>query len=413
MSAPLPATTMNRVEPISVEEALAIVLDAVGTTEVVEVPLHDSTGLTLAADIIAPGSLPTFRNSAMDGFAVRSLETVDASTVRPVVLRIAGTIMAGDAPWNGPLDAGSAVRVMTGAAIPGVCDAVIRLEDVEIDRDDIRLARSITAGEHIREIGSDVRAGTTALEAGAELSWASIALLTSLEISSIRVHRRLHVAVISTGDEIQSNAASGLSIPDSNGPMLMTMLRDCGVDAEFLGVARDRQETLESIIHRAPHADAIVTSGGVSAGDRDVVRDLLATRNARLFSQVRMKPGRPFTFGLLGRVPIFALPGNPFAAAATFLQFVQPALDRMRGRRINEASRSVAQVADRIENPSPRRLIVPVRIDAGNGRFPVAHRIAESVAGLALLARADGLLVIPESVRSVNAGDTCEFWSIH
>jgi molybdenum cofactor synthesis domain-containing protein len=399
---------------MSVEEALEIVLGSVQPLPVIEQPVSESAGLILAEDVRAPVDLPAFRNSAMDGFALRSVDTASASAQQPRELDVVGSISAGEGPWSVWIAEMTAVRVMTGAPVPDGADAVVRLEEAGEVGSRIRLHRPISAGEHLREIGSDLARGGIALPAGSSMTWPAIALLTALGISNVRVHARPVLAVISTGDELinAGTPASGQMVPDSNGPMLMELARAHGGDSRFIGIAVDSRAVLEAMLDGSVSADAIVISGGVSAGDRDVVRDLLAEREAVVFSQVRMKPGRPFTFGLLAGKPVFALPGNPLAAAAAFLQFVRPALDRMRGSRERRAGTCEAIAVSRIENAGRRRLIVPIHLRERPGDLPAAAPIADGTSGLALLARADGLLVIPEETAIVNQGDVVRFWRL-
>ncbi|CAN5510072.1 molybdopterin molybdotransferase MoeA [soil metagenome] len=414
MSTQLPPRMGRRIKPISVEEALAMVLDAIQPMPVIERSIELADGLVLAEDVRSPIALPAFRNSAMDGFALRASDSIGASSVEPKSFSVAGSTAAGESAWGAPLDARAAVRVMTGAVLPDQADAVVRFEDVEELGDRVSISGEISAGTNIRNVGSDLRLGDVAVGSGSLISWASGALLTSIGVNSVRVHSQPRVAVVSTGDELRADRyqAGAETIPDSNGPMLLALARDCGADVIAAGIARDSRDSLERALVAAISADVIVISGGVSAGDRDAVRDLLIERNAIVLSQVRMKPGRPFTFAILDGKPVFALPGNPFAAAATFLQFVKPALDRLRGRRIEAVEIRWAEIAEPVANSGGRRAIVPVRLRPRIAALPVAERISQGVAGLALLARADALLVIPESIAVAEAGSVLEFWPL-
>jgi molybdopterin molybdotransferase len=404
----------QRVEAISVEKALQIVVDAVRPMPVIERRLAEAAGLILAEDVRTPTDLPSFRNSAMDGYALRSSETLGAADTAPRRFDVVGTIMAGDAGWHVPLARMTALRIMTGAPIPDEADAVVRFEDIEELDGRIAVVRSIRAGENVRERGSEVRGGELVVAAGSPITWMAVALLTALDLPIVRVCAPPEIAVISTGDELADARPhhAGSTIPDSNGPMLMELVRVHGALPRFLGIAGDSEATLDSMLNRAASADAIVISGGVSAGDRDVVGHLLARRNAIAFSQVRMKPGRPCTFGLLEGKPVFALPGNPLAAAATFLQFVRPAIDRMRGKRGGADEADYAIAASRFENPGKRRLIVPVRLKFRPDGLPEAEPVTDRAAGMAALACAGGLLVIPEAVSIVDRGDAVQVWRL-
>jgi molybdopterin molybdotransferase len=414
MSTQLPPQTGPRTGAISVEEALAMVLDAIQPLPVIERSTELAYGLVLAEDVRSPIALPAFRNSAMDGFALRASDSIGSSSVEPKLFSVIGSTPAGYPAWNTPLDPLTAIRVMTGAALPKQADAIVRFEDVEEVGDRISISGEISAGTNVRNTGSDLQLGGLAVAAGSLISWVSGALLTSIGVEMVRVHPQPRVAVISTGDELRSGRGDAGTefIPDSNGPMLAALVRDSGATVLGFEIARDTRNSLEQALAAVTSADVVLISGGVSAGDRDVVRDLLIDRDAIVLSRVRMKPGRPFTFALLDGKPIFALPGNPFAAAATFLQFVRPALDRLRGRRIETSDARYAEIAEPIENGGERRTIVPVRLRSRIGALPVAERISEGVAGLALLARADGLIVIPESIAVAEAGSALEFWPL-
>lgn len=391
-----------------------MVLAALQPMPAIECPIELAQGFVLAEDVLSPIALPSFRNSAMDGFALRASDSIGAGSVEPRSFSVVGSTAAGESAWNVPLEIQTVVRVMTGAALPEQADAVVRFEDVEELGDRIEISGDIFAGTNVRNIGSDLQLGAVAVAVGSSISWSANALLASIGVETVRVHSQPRVAIISTGDELRSeqSIAGAETIPDSNGPMLAQLVRDSGSSVHSVGVARDARDSLEAAMAAASSADVIVVSGGISAGDRDAVRDLLIERDAIVLSQVRMKPGRPFAFAILDGKPVFALPGNPFAAAATFLQFVRPALDRLRGRTIEAGETRYAEIVEPIDNSSGRRTIVPVRVRSRIGMLPVAERISEGVAGLALLARADGLLVVPESIAVANSGSALEFWPL-
>jgi molybdenum cofactor synthesis domain-containing protein len=307
----------------------------------------------------------------------------------------------------------SAIRIMTGAPAPADADAVAPFEDVTETGRDFALTQPVRTGAHLRSIGSELALGDVAASAGSTVNWAVLALLTSLGIERVHVCRQPAIAVISTGDELNDTSPmpSRSMVPDSNGPMLSALIRACGALPRFLGIAGDSDAALQALLGSVSDADAIVVSGGVSAGDRDAVRSVLAANGAIAVSQVRMKPGRPFIFGAWNGTPVFALPGNPVAAAATFLQFVKPAIERMRG--VGERVRDEAVASFRIENPVLRRLIVPVRLRRRSGTLPEADQLADGTSGMATYARADALMVIPETLRVVNTGDVVEIWRLH
>jgi molybdopterin molybdotransferase len=350
----------------------------------------------------------------MDGYTLTSSETLGATAVTPRWFAVAGTIMAGATAPDEPIPPMTAVRIMTGAPIPDALDAVVRFEETEEYDGRIAITRAIRAGENIRKKGSETARGDLVFSAGSTVTWMAVALLTALNLPTVHTHAQPTIAVISTGDELGGTSPNlaGSTIPDSNGPMLTELVRAYGGLPQFLGIVDDSDEMLHAMLNRAASADAVVISGGVSAGDRDLVGRLLAQRNAILFSQVRMKPGRPVTFGRFEGKPVFALPGNPIAAAATFLQFVRPAIDRLRGKSHGADDVEYAVATSRIENPGKRRLIVPVRLRNRRDGLPEAESIADKTAGMAALAHADGLLVIPEAVSIVNRGDAVQVWRL-
>lgn len=395
---------------LPVDEALARVLDAVRPLPPVERPLLETLGAVIAETIVAPASLPPFTNSAMDGYALRSRDTAGAAPGRPVSLTVVGTVAAGDEP-RVELMAGQSMRIMTGAPLPPGADAVVRFEEIdESDASTVRVHRPIRAHEQVRFAGEDVRPGDPVVVAGTVVNPAVIGLLAALGVPAARVHRQPRVAILSTGNEIvpvDSEAGPG-RVHDSNSAMLAALVTRAGGLPCALGVTRDTMDDLRGALRRAVAEvapDLIVTSGGVSVGNYDLVKQALQAEGRIALWQVRMKPGKPLAFGEVGGVPLLGLPGNPAAAAISFLQFGWPAIRRLLGHIAVALPTVGACVTEEIANPGGRRHYVRARLgQADDGRI-VATPVPQAGAGiLSSLATADGLLVVPEDQTHVPAG---------
>lgn len=289
----------------------------------------------LAADVIAPLDVPAHDNSAMDGYAVRH---ADLAASGETSLKLAGTALAGH-PFAGTVGQGEAVRIMTGAVVPDGADTVVIQEVVRLEADDaIIVPEGQRQGQNLRRAGEDLRAGEPALKAGKLLRPAEIGLLASLGQAEVTLRRRVRVALFSTGDELASlgQTLRAGEVYDSNRYSMWGMLTRLGCEVIDMGVVRDEPAALEAaLLEAAQHADAIVSSGGVSVGDADFVRELMSKLGEVAFWKIAMKPGRPMAFGRIGKdgegAWLFGLPGNPVAVMVSFYQFVRPALLRMMG----------------------------------------------------------------------------------
>ena len=294
------------------------------------IPLKESLGRILGENLCAPFDVPPWDNSAMDGYAVRSQDLPDAKQRR---LTVVGTAMAGR-PYNGEVLAGQCVRIMTGAMIPHGCDTIIMQEQATREGDTITIGAGHSGGQHVRRAGGDLAAGQCVLSAGRRISPADLGVLASLGIAQVTVTRRPRIAFFSTGDELRAidQALDAGTIYDSNRYALYGMLQQTGVEAVGLDIVRDNREALQlALTQAAADADAVITTGGVSVGDADFVRDVLAELGEVHFWKVGVKPGRPFAFGRIGRTWFFGLPGNPVSTMVTYYQFVQPALRCLMG----------------------------------------------------------------------------------
>ena len=305
-------------------EAMRACIAPLVETEMVSV--RDSLGRILAQEVVPAIDVPAHHNSAMDGYAVRF-----ADLDRP--LREVGTALAGK-PFAGTLAAGECVRIMTGAVMPAGADTVVIQEVVEKDGDRVVVPPGQKRAQNVRYAGEDLKRGVPVLAPGKRLRPAELGLIASLGIGEVRVKRRVRVAFFSTGDELASigTALREGEVYDSNRYTLHGMLSRLGVEITDLGVVRDDPQALEAAFRKAAFADAIITTGGVSVGEADFVKQLMAKLGEVLFWKIAMRPGRPMAFGRIGNSYLFGLPGNPVAVMVTFYQFVRDALLHLSGR---------------------------------------------------------------------------------
>lgn len=316
---------------LSVAEAQARILDGVtAVTETETLPQRAALGRVLAQDVSSPIDVPSHTNSAMDGYAVRAADLpADGVTEFPVP----GTSWAGR-PWLTPIEPGQAVQIMTGGMMPEGADTVIMQEQVEREGDTVRIGTGHKPGQNVRAAGEDVTTGATVFTAGKRLTSADIGVLASLGFAEVSVYRRPRVAFFSTGDELRGvgEPLGPGEIYDSNRYTLFAMLKRLDVEINDLGVVRDRRELIEQAFREAAaSADAIITSGGVSVGEADFVKETLEALGNMSFWKIAMKPGRPVTFGHIDNAVFFGLPGNPVSVMVTFFQFVRAALLKMSG----------------------------------------------------------------------------------
>ncbi len=301
-------------------------LEPVAETETVS--LHESLGRIIAQDILSPANVPNYDNSAMDGYA---FSAQDLTTSK---LKVIGTAFAGKS-FNGSIQPGECVRIMTGAAMPQGADTVVMQEKVQREGDDIQFIETPKPRANVRYAGEDLRQDQSVLTAGHLMRPADLGLLASLGIAEVKVYRKLKVAFFSTGDElvaIGKPLASG-QIYDSNRYTLYGMLKRLGVDIIDLGGIADDPDQLETtLLNAAAQADVIITSGGVSVGEADYIKDLLSRHGQVMFWKIAMKPGRPLAYGKVGKAHYFGLPGNPVAVMVTFYQFVRDAVMTLMGQ---------------------------------------------------------------------------------
>ncbi len=385
----------------SFEEARRTVLEHVPRLGPEAVPVLDAVGQALATDVVAPWDLPRWDNSAMDGFAIRAEDATRAGG-----LLLSGCVAAG-ATLQGAVEPGTAVRILTGAALPPGADAVVPQEEAEERAGRVHVPPTVRPGAHVRRRGEDVRAGETVLTPGTAIGPPEVALLAACSRLAACVHRRARVAILSTGDELVEPGlplAPG-QIHDGNGWALATAVRQAGAIPTLLGIARDDRAALRRLIGEGLAADALVTSAGVSTGERDLVREVLAELSARpVFWGVDVKPGHPMAFAMAGRVPVFSLPGNPVAALLTFEQFVRPALLRMMGHARVHRPLVRATLQDEVVRRPGRVQLVRVRLERRAGALLAFSAGRQDTGILRTSLQADGIALLPADLGTVAAG---------
>lgn len=337
---------------LSVDAALQQMLARLQPQLAVEfVPLAAAHGRVSASDIHSPLAVPPFDNSAMDGYALRSGEWQAGQP-----LPVAGRALAG-APFTGEVPPGSCLRIMTGAPVPPGLDVVVMQEQVELVAGGVLINAHIKPGQNIRRTGEDIGKGQVVITAGQRLTSRDLLLLASLGIAQLAVNRRLKVALLSSGDELRPLGSALLAgeIYDSNRYGLAAMLHQLGCDCLDLGVIADDPAALrQALLHADAEADVVISSGGVSVGEADYTREVLAELGQVGFWQVAMKPGKPFAFGRLANSWFFGLPGNPVSAMVTFYQLVQPALRQLAGEPWQPALRLQARASEALRGPRDR-----------------------------------------------------------
>ncbi len=394
----------------SVDEHLTHVLGQLAPLPDLEVNLLDAHGCVLAEDVIAGRALPPFDNSSMDGYAVRSADTTAASPNNPVLLPVIGDVAAGSGGIY-TVNSGLCVRIMTGAPVPVGADAVVPVEWTDGGVAHVRIDRPAQPGQNIRRAGEDVTAGETALKAGASLGAPQLGLLAAMGRARVRVRPKPRVVIFSTGNELVDVGVEPgpAQINESNSYALTAAARECGAIAYRVGILPDDPVRLLSLIEdQLVRADLVVTTGGVSAGAYDTVKEVLSRLGTVDFAKVAMQPGMPQGFGHVGadRIPIFTLPGNPVSAYVSFEVFVRPAIMRMLGRERLYRPLVRATLNESITKTEGKRSYVRARIEVREGSYvvtPVGGMGSHLVADLAL---ANAFIVVPESASYVPAGVT-------
>ena len=395
----------------SVETYLADILAAIRPLPPRVLALADALGAVLTDDVAARYPLPSFDNSAMDGYAVRAADVATATEDSPVVLPVDGEVAAGD---TGPRDLvpGSVIRIMTGAPMPAGADAVVQVELTDGGTERVTIHGSVEAGHAVRLTGGDAQPGDLLLPAGTRLRAVHVGLLAAAGHGTVRARPRPRVTVISTGNELVEPGAELIRgrIWESNATMLAAAAREAGCPARRYPIVRDTTDALLAAVQDAlAGADLLVTSGGVSmGGEHDVVKAALGTLGTVTFRKVAMQPGMPQGFGTVGpaATPIFTLPGNPVSAYVSFCLFVRPALDALQDSYEERAKPGQAVLAGPARSPAERRSFLRGVLDGPAGLVtPVSGQASHQ---LASLARANALIIVPEHITSLDAGETVD-----
>jgi len=409
-----PEFESRRADWLGVAEAEGRILGAATPLDDESVPLLDSIGRALAEDARATATLPPWDNSAMDGYAARSEDVRGASPDAPRVLRVIGLVRAGEAR-TGAVGEGEAIRIMTGAPLPAGSDSVVRVEDTDAEATAgiVHVYSDRDAGRNVRPGGEDMRAGDRVLERGDTVHVGAVAVLAALGRTQLLVHRRPRVAILTTGDELRTpdryeDVVAGAGVPESNGPMLAAAVLAAGGDPVSLGVAPDDPDAVRSALRRGREADVLVTVGGASMGEADLVKRVLDGEGFRQeFWRVRMRPGSPFGFGWLPAArpqPVFSLPGNPSSAFVTFELFVRPFLLRLAGHRHVHRPRLRCTAGEPLTGAEDLEVFLRVTFDA-LGAPPTVRSTGPQGSGLVRgLASAGGLAILPLGVSAIETG---------
>lgn len=398
-------------ELLSVDRWRELVLADLPALEPMEVRIHDALGLVLVAPVESHEALPSFANSAMDGYAVRAADVAAATLEAPVGLEVVGDVPAG-AQELPEVETGTAASIMTGAPLPPGADAVVPVETTSAGTDQpgrVAVHRAVARGEHVRTIGEDVAPGQRLLPAGHRVRPADIGLLAATGQSRVVVRPAPRVVILSTGDElVPADRQPGTGqIRDANGPMLAAMVRQAGGLPYSAGIVPD---DLKSLMHafdsNLGHADLCLATGGVSAGAYDLVEEVIGKLGKVRAQKVAVKPGMPQVYGRIGGTPVFGLPGNPVSTFVSFELFVRPAIRALQGRSDVTRPQVRAVLAEPVTAPPHKRTFVRVRLAREDRRWvatPGSHQGSHVITSLV---RADGLAEIPEHATRLEAGET-------
>lgn len=401
---------------ISVEEALERILSFFEPLPATDTPILEALGQVLTEDIRAEFDIPPLDNSAMDGYAVRAEDTAGASEEHPVTLKVIGDLAAGYTTTE-EVTPGTAIRIMTGAPVPRGANAVVQFEHTDEGRgnqgDDggkrtmVQVFRAARLQANIRGAGEDVRRGEVVLKKGTVLRPAEIGVAASLGLRTLPVHRRPKVAILATGDELVplGEPLGPGKIYNSNSYSVAAQVKRYGGIPVLLGIARDKTDDLVAKVRQAADADMLITSGGVSVGDFDVVKDVLAMEGEVSFWRVRMKPGKPLAFGRIGRVPHLGLPGNPVSSMVTFEMYARPAIYKMLGRTNWRKPTVEATLLDGARNSDGRRVFLRAFVEKRDGEYFARLTGPQGSGILTSMAAANGLAIIPEDRPAVSPGD--------
>jgi len=392
---------------IKAEEALNIVLESVQRIEAEKAGIIDSFGRTLAEDIKSDCNIPAFDYSAMDGYAVKSADTKGASANKGAKLKVVGEFRAGgDA--SARVKKGQAVKIMTGAPIPRGADAVVMVEDTKLQGGIVEIFEEAEKGDNIRLAGEDIKKGDLVISKGTLLREGHIGMLASLGVPEVKVARRPRVAILATGDEVISideDMKPG-KVRNSNAYSLHTQVLACGGIPFNKGVASDNKEGLKAKLRSCLDCDIIITSGGVSMGEYDYVKDVTIDMGMELkFWKVAMRPGKPNLFGVINGKPFFGLPGNPVSTMIGFEVFVRPAILRMLGRISDDRREVKALLEEDIKKKKGLKFFIRAQTRWEDGGYITKTTGPQGSGILSSMAKADSLIILPEDKERVNKGE--------
>jgi molybdopterin molybdotransferase len=405
---------------ISVEEARTRMLSHFQPVGTETLPLAECARRVLAADVAAQNDLPSFDNSAMDGFAVLASDLADVSPASPRTLSVVADIPAGTSP-EVAIASGQAARIMTGAPMPPGADAVVPVEETDFqDRTpgtpapgEVTIYTSLEAGDYVRAKGTDVQSGQPVLQTGHKLRAQDLGLLAMLGVATVPVYRKAHVALLSSGDElvpVDAPLRPG-KIRDSNTYTLSALVDNAGAEILNLGIAADRRESVEELLEKAAgqKVDLILSSAGVSVGAFDFIKDVVEAQGNLNFWRVNMRPGKPLAFGSFKGIPFIGLPGNPVSAFVGFEVFVQPVLERLNGLETVTRPRVRVRLAESITSDGRESYL---RAETREEEGMLSARLAghQGSGNLLSIVQANALLIIPAGVKSLAAGTEVDAW---
>ena len=391
---------------IPVGEARARVLDSISSLAPLQLALTDAHGCVSAEDVVAAESLPAFASSAMDGFAVRASDVAEATPQRPAELKIVGRALIGYRP-EATVGGGEAMAIATGAPIPSGADTIVPIENADVEGEIVRLVEAAPAGRHIRPVGEDVSEGTVLVEQGKRLGGPELGLLANAGHATPLVHPRPRVVVLSTGDELipPTETPDFGQIRDSNAYTLFGALREAGAIPVLAGIIRDDADSLkQTVLDHLIQADAFISSGGVSVGERDVVKAAFFRRGDIDFYKVAMQPGMPQGFGHIEGKPYFGLPGNPVSVFVSFELFVRPAMLKMMGRTQLDRPEVTATLSTEVSGPKGKMQYARVVVERGDDGWRATPTGGRGSNLISTVARANGLAMIPPGTERSPAG---------
>ncbi|MBI5683162.1 MAG: molybdopterin molybdotransferase MoeA [Deltaproteobacteria bacterium] len=398
---------------ISVEQALDIILSDISVIGQERLPITLALDRVLAEDVVSTRDNPLWDNSAMDGYAVISEDTKGASRDNPVILNVAGDLPAGYVAKN-RLKNGEAIRIMTGAPVPEGADAVVMVEDTErqsgvrSQKSEVKIFKEAKHGDNIRKAGEDFKKGDLLIKKSTVIRHIEIGVMAAIGKSFASVYQRPKVAVLATGDELVEvdEPLDKGKIGNTNSYILSAQIRACGAEPVYIGIARDRREDLKEKLKIASKSDCIVSSGGVSVGDFDLVKDVLREMGTEMrFWKVAMKPGKPLAFGIINGKPCFGLPGNPISSLVVFEQFVRPSILKMLGRTNIYRKTLMAVLTKDIKKKADRTHFVRAVLRTEGDKYYAEPLEGQGSGMLASFVSSNCLIVLPREETVFKKGD--------